>query len=153
MNRTKRIAILGALALLVALAGTAVANLERTAETPVRQLADEHDAPPDQDESEEPPDDVAVQRVADRLGTDPERVRALAAEHGFGTAVRLLAWEAAGADTDDVLRRRAAGQGWGVIAKDLELDVHPGLGSIIGNGAGHGREHAPGQQKDRGNDD
>jgi hypothetical protein len=37
--------------------------------------------------------------------------------------------------------------GWGRIAK--ELGVHPGLGSIIGQGGGHGHENAPGQQKDR----
>ena len=40
-----------------------------------------------------------------------------------------------------------SGMGWGQIAK--ELGVHPGIGSIMGQGGGHGRENAPGQQKDR----
>ena len=36
--------------------------------------------------------------------------------------------------------------GWGRIAK--ELGFHPGIGSIMGNGGGHGRDNAPGQQDD-----
>jgi hypothetical protein len=40
--------------------------------------------------------------------------------------------------------------GWGKIAKDLGFS--PGIGSIMGNGGGHGRDNAPGQQ-DRGSDD
>jgi hypothetical protein len=43
-----------------------------------------------------------------------------------------------------------SGMGWGRIAK--ELGVSPGIGSIMGNGGGHGRDDAPGQQ-DRGSDD
>jgi hypothetical protein len=35
--------------------------------------------------------------------------------------------------------------GWGQIAR--KLDVHPGLGAIMGNG--HGRENAPGQLKEK----
>ena len=34
------------------------------------------------------------------------------------------------------------GMGWGRIAH--ELGVHPGIGSIMGNG--HGKDDAPGQQ-------
>ncbi len=34
--------------------------------------------------------------------------------------------------------------GWGQIAKDLDVD--PGIGSIMGQGDGHGRDNAPGQQ-------
>jgi hypothetical protein len=34
--------------------------------------------------------------------------------------------------------------GWGRIAKDL--GVNPGIGSIMGNGGGHGRDNASGQQ-------
>ena len=41
--------------------------------------------------------------------------------------------------------------GWVQIAK--ELGVHPGLGSIMGQGGGHGRENAPGQQKGDGEGD
>lgn len=37
--------------------------------------------------------------------------------------------------------------GWRQIPK--ELGVHPGIGSIMGNGDGHGRENAPGEQEDQ----
>ncbi|MBW3612354.1 MAG: hypothetical protein KY392_00675, partial [Chloroflexi bacterium] len=64
---------------------------------------------------------------------------------------RLLAWEKAGVSIADGEARRAEGKGWGEIAK--ELGVHPGIGSVMGNGGGHGRDNAPGQHKDRGADD
>jgi hypothetical protein len=41
--------------------------------------------------------------------------------------------------------------GWGQIAKDL--GVSPGIGSIMGNGGGHGRDGAPGQNKGKGAED
>lgn len=141
MSRTSRIALLGALALLVVLAGTTFATRSPVAEPATRHHADEHEGP----------EDAAVQRVVERLDVDETRVRELAAEHGFGGAVRLLAWEKAGVEIAGVEARRAEGQGWGEIAK--ELGVHPGIGSVMGNGGGHGRENAPGQQKDRGADD
>lgn len=37
-----------------------------------------------------------------------------------------------------------SGMGWGRIAK--ELGFSPGIGAIMGNGGGHGRDNAPGQQ-------
>lgn len=138
MSRTRRIALLGALALIVALAGTALANRSPVSESSGVELADSH----------ETPEPAAVERVVDRLGVDESRVRELASEHGFGGAVRLLAWEAEGLSAEDiakVLERRADGVGWGQIAK--EFGVHPGIGSVMGNGGGHGRENAPGQQK------
>lgn len=141
MSRTSRIALLGAVALLVVLAGTTFATRAPVAEPATTQHADEHEAP----------EDAAVLRVVERLDVDEARVRELAAEHGFGGAVRMLAWEKAGASIADVETRRAEGQGWGEIAKDLGM--HPGIGSVMGNGGGHGRENAPGQQKDRGADD
>jgi hypothetical protein len=141
VTRTNRIALFGAIALLVALAGTTVANRAPVAEDPAPQLADEH----------ETPDPVAIERVVERLDADEARVRELASEHGFGGAVRLLAWEKEGVSIDRVIQRRADGEGWGEIAKDL--GVHPGIGSIMGNGGGHGRDTAPGQLKDRDGDD
>lgn len=141
MSRTSRFALVGALALLVALAGTTFANRSPVAEPATPVIADEHEGP----------EDAAVHRVVDRLGADETRVRELAAEHGFGGAVRLLAWEKAGVTIADVEARRSEGQGWGEIAKDLGM--HPGIGSVMGNGGGHGRDNAPGQQKDRGADD
>jgi hypothetical protein len=147
MNRRRRIPLLAALALLVALAGTALAN-----RTPGMDTA----APPSADEQEDAPDDIAIQRVVDRfaardIAVEPEQVRELAAQHGLGGAVRVLAWSAQGVSIEEVQQRRAEGQGWGVIARDL--GVHPGIGSIMGNGGGHGREGAPGQQRVRGADD
>lgn len=145
MSRTNRIAVFAALALLVAMAGTVLATRAPTAETPAPQLADEHEEGETEDEAA--PDDVVVDRVSERLGVDAARVRELAAEHGFGTAVRLLAWDQASDEVtvEDLLERRANGEGWGEMAKQLGL--HPGIGSIVGNGGGHGREGAPGQQR------
>lgn len=147
MRRTSRIALLAALALIVALAGNALGNRSPVADDPAPRLADEQ---------EEAPDAAVIDRVVERLeakdiDADPERVAELASEHGLGGAVRLLAWEAKGVSVDEVIERRAAGEGWGEIAKDL--GVHPGIGSIMGNGGGHGRENAPGQQRNADTDD
>ena len=141
MSRTSRIALLGALAMLVVLAGTTFATRSPVAEPATPHHADEHEGP----------EDAAVLRVVERLGADETQVRELAAEHGFGGAVRMLAWEKAGVEIGEVEALRAEGQGWGEIAK--QFNVHPGIGSVMGNGGGHGRENAPGQQKDRGADD
>ena len=156
MNRTSRLALLAAITLVVALAGTALATRTPVAETPPAPHAGEEEETRDeqaneQEEDEEAPGEEAVQRVVERLGADPARVRELAAEHGFGNAVRLLAWEAEDVPIDEVLARRDAGEGWGEIAKDF--GVHPGIGSVMGNGGGRGLDRAPGLQKDRGADD
>jgi hypothetical protein len=45
----------------------------------------------------------------------------------------------------DLKMLRNDGAGWGQIAKDLGLN--PGLGSVMGNASGHGRDSAPGQLK------
>jgi hypothetical protein len=151
MTRTNRIALLLAGVLVVAVAGTALAQRAPVADTPAPLQADEP----------EPIDDAAVERAVERLtehGIDAARVEELATEHGVGGAVRILAWadELEGTHTaDDIAGMRAEGLGWGQIAN--QLGVHPGLGSIMGNGNGngdgHGRDGAPGQQKDRGSDD
>lgn len=153
MSRTNRLALLLAGLLVVVLAGTALATRAPVADGPSTLHADDP----------EPVDEAAVDHAVDRLAdngieADPGRVGELAAEHGVGGAVRILAWadELEGDETiDEVVTMRADGMGWGQIAR--ELGVHPGLGSIMGNGGGngggHGRDHAPGQQKDRGSDD
>jgi hypothetical protein len=155
MSRTNRLALLLAGVLVVALAGTALAQRAPVADTPAPMQADEP----------EPIDAAAVDHAVDRLtdhGIDASRVEELATEHGVGGAVRILAWADELDDpeaVDDIIGKRGEGLGWGQIAK--ELGVHPGLGSIMGNGngngdgngVGHGREGAPGQQKDRGSDD
>ncbi len=149
MNRTNRIALLLAGVLVVVLAGTALATRSPAADGPSTLQADDP----------EPLDEAAVDHAVERLGArgieaDAQRVTDLATEHGVGGAVRILAWadELGGAvSADEIVAMRADGLGWGQIAK--ELGVHPGLGSIMGNGGGHGRDTAPGQQKDRDSDD
>lgn len=149
VSRMNRIALLLAGVMVVVLAGTALATRSPVAESPSRVQADDP----------EPLDEAAVDHAVERLGasgieTDATIVTELATEHGVGGAVRILAWadELEGTVTADAIAdMRADGLGWGQIAK--ELGVHPGIGSIMGNGGGHGRESAPGQQKDRGSDD
>ena len=147
MIRRHRLALLGALALVIVLAGTTFATRSPVADPGSTQLADEGEVP----------DEAALERIVDRLGstgleTSPEALGALAAEHGVGGAVRILAWTKDGTvSIEDVERRRAEGLGWGEIAR--ELGTEPGIGSVMGNGGGHGRANAPGQQKDRGADD
>jgi hypothetical protein len=150
MTRTNRIALLGAIALLVALAGTTFALRAPVADGPTPQLADDPEAPPDPEAI-----DRAVERLAaNEIDASADLLTELATEHGLGGAVRIVAWadELEGeATVDDIAERRAAGEGWGQIAK--ALGVHPGIGSIMGNGGGHGRDAAPGQQKDPADDD
>ncbi len=82
-------------------------------------------------------------------------MQSLSADYGLGGAVRLLAWaDATGMSLADLRALRDDGAGWGQIAHDL--GVSPGIGSIMGQGAGaagdHGRESAPGQQKPKPDD-
>lgn len=169
MNRTIRIGLAaGALALLV-VGGVLAAPSERGRERMAPVAASHQPASPGeqvdepevqtQDEDEGPPSQELLDRVVGRLAdagitTDADTVAALAADHGVGGAVRLLAWaDESGLSTTELADRFAAGMGWGEIA--AELDLHPGIGSIMGNaggngnGGGHGRANAPGQQKQR----
>ena len=119
----------------------------------------------DQSEAEDqgpPPTADEVARVVDRLAdagvdTDEDTVAALAADHGLGGAVRLLAWsEASGLSVDEIAAMRegsedSAPMGWGRIARELnaadpELDLKAGIGQIMGGG--HGRDNAPGQSEE-----
>ena len=118
--------------------------------------------PSDASEAEDqgaPPSAGEVARVVDRLAdagvdTDEDTVAALAADHGLGGAVRLLAWsDASGLSVDEIATMRAGSEddepmGWGRIARELnaanpELHLRPGIGQIMGGG--HGRDDAPGQ--------
>lgn len=149
MNRTNRFALLAAVVLLLVLAGTTLANRAPVAD----EGSPRHATDPEAVEPE------AVQHAAERLAANEiqisnELLTELATEYGVGGAVRIAAWSADPDDDVDVqgIRdMRAAGKGWGVIAR--ELGVHPGIGSVMGNGGGHGRENAPGQQKDSAGDD
>lgn len=137
--------------LIVIATGSALANRAVPAQDPSDQSeAEDQGAPPTADE---------VARVVDRLAdagvdTDADTVAALAADHGLGGAVRLLAWsDASGLSVDEIAAMRAGSEdeepmGWGRIARELndanpELDLRPGIGQIMGGG--HGRDDAPGQ--------
>ena len=118
--------------------------------------------PSDAEEQENPPTAEELDRIVDRLAdagvdTDATTVDELAAEHGIGGAVRLLAWaDESGLSVEEIAAMRAgtedsAPMGWGRLARELnaanpELDLHPGIGRIMGNG--HGRDDAPGQSGD-----
>ncbi len=152
MKRGNRIALLGGIALILVLSGTVLATRQPpAANEPAGISQDEEDAPPTAEE---------VAHAADRLRANEIEVddavfNDLAARYGVGGAVRVMAWAA---DPDDeatiesITAKRdgdgteGSAMGWGQIAKDLGF--HPGIGSIMGNGGGHGRGNAPGQQED-----
>lgn len=151
MSRGTRIALLVAAVLIVAVSGTVLATRQpQTADEPAQVTQDGDDAPPS-------PEKLA--RLSERLGVDQQVISDLAVEYGLGGAVRLVAWSADNPRDLDMAAIRAlrdgdgteeSRMGWGQIAK--HLGVHPGIGSIMGNGGGHGRDNAPGQQ-DRGTDE
>ena len=158
MERVKRLkpATIAAIAVLVIAVGSAFAVGQPT--TPRSPLLADESAEPQEQQDEAPPTEEDVAHAVERLlakgfSTDAAALAALAAEHGVGGAVRLVAWaDETGMSVDELVAMRADGMGWGLMAR--ELDVHPGLGSIMGNGGngngngnGLGREGAPGQQK------
>ena len=162
MNRTNRIALFAAAALLVAATGTVLATRAPSSPTEPAQLTSSHDAEPETEEQDAPATAEDLAHATERLEAAeipvPDGFADLAAAHGVGGAVRLAAWsEATGIAVADIAAMRGdgtegSGMGWGQIAKQLAEqghDVSPGLGSIMGNGGGHGRDDAPGQQKDR----
>lgn len=162
MTRTNRIALFAALALLVVLAGSALANRAPQVADEPAQVAASHEAE-EELEAEDLDEDTDAATVArERLleaGIDADAAEfdELAAVHGVGGAVRLYAWaDATGMTVDEIVDLRDGdGEGppvgWGVLAKELE--VHPGIGSIMGRG--HGPDGPPGLQNkpDRGADD
>ena len=156
MNRTNRIAILAALALLLGAAGTVIATRAPNSANQPSQLAqDDDDAPPTAEDLAH-----AAERLAANfpdLTVSDELLAELATEYGIGGAVRIIAWSEGNEEVMADIREMRDGDGteegamgWGQIAK--ALGKHPGIGSIMGNGGGHGRDNAPGQQG-RGEDD
>ncbi len=151
MSRGNRIALLVAAVLIVAVSGTVLATRQpQTADEPAQVTQDGDDTPPS-------PEKLA--QLSERLGVEQQVISDLAIEYGLGGAVRLVAWSADNPKNADMAAIRLmrdgdgteeSGMGWGEIAKDL--GVHPGIGLIMGNGGGHGRDDAPGQQ-DRGTDE
>jgi predicted NUDIX family NTP pyrophosphohydrolase len=146
MNRTDRIALVVVVLLVLVAVGGVAANV----------LPGGRAASNDQTESEDadgPPTAEDLAHATERLEAsgitvDDAVLNDLADRYGLGGAVRVLAWsDAADLDVEEITAMRDGtdtepGMGWGKIAK--ELDVHPGIGSIMGGG--HGRDDAPGQQ-------
>ena len=153
MNRRNRLALVAAGALVLTVSGVALALRPPGGAAEPAQITQDEEAPPTAED---------LAHAADRLranGLDDALLGELATQYGIGGAVRLIAWSSdneAGATLDEIRAMRdgdgteGSVMGWGRIAK--ELGVHPGIGSIMGNGGGGGRENAPGQQK-QGTDD
>jgi hypothetical protein len=163
VNRTFRIVIAGGVLALLVVGGALAAPSDRGRERMAPVAASHQPASPQaqlQDEDEDgPPSPELLDRLVDRLdnagiATDADTIAALAADYGVGGAVRLLAWaDASGMSTGQLADMFDSGLGWGEIAR--ELDLHPGIGSVMGNGGangppahanGLGRAGAPGQQ-------
>jgi hypothetical protein len=146
MTRSTRLAILGG-TLLVLVAGTALGTQALRPGTQGPLTASQEEEPDD------PPTAEDLAHAVDRLdaagiNATADELSALAADYGLGGAIRLLAWaDATGMSVADLRALRDDGAGWGQIAKDQNLDVNPGIGSIMGQGGDHGPGDAPGQQK------
>jgi hypothetical protein len=155
MSRTNRIALMAALALVLVVTGTVFATRAPNGPSqPAQVTQDEEDAPPTAEEIAH-----AADRLHDKLDitVDEAVFNDLVTTYGVGGAVRIMAWSNGDPDVIADIREKRdgdgtedSGMGWGKIAKDL--GVSPGIGSIMGNGGGHGRDSAPGQQ-DRGSTD
>ena len=152
MARTNRIALFASLALIVALAGTALATRAPQTSDESAQLAANHE---DELENEAENDDedglaVAIARLTEAgIEVDAPVFEDLATRYGQGGAVRLYAWAHATnyeySVEEIAAMRDGDGEpvGWGRLAKDL--GVHPGIGSIMGRG--NAPDGPPGQQK------
>jgi hypothetical protein len=158
MTRSNRLAGLGAAAMIVAATGAALAvRPPRGDEQPLVPAASQVA----EDETDAPPSAEALAHAQDRLEAsgitvDAAELSDLAGRYGLGGAVRVVAWaEKSGTSVADITAMRDGDgtpesvMGWGQIAK--ELGVHPGIGSIMGNGGGQGHDDAPAQ--DRGSDE
>lgn len=95
------------------------------------------------DDADGAPSPANLERIADALAaagitTTPEELAALADKVGVGGAVRILRFaQASGKTPAEILALFESGKGWGVIARELKLDVGPGNGSVMGKGNGH----------------
>ncbi|MEP6681119.1 MAG: hypothetical protein ABJB65_06530 [Chloroflexota bacterium] len=129
------------LLLLVVIGGSALAAARRPGanQTP-SLLAGSHqpEASEAAEAPETPPTAAELAHAVDRLKAhgitaDPVQLKTLAAKYGLGGAVRLMAWsKSTGKTVADLAAMRDGGTGWGQIAH--ELGVHPGIGSIMGDG-------------------
>ena len=147
MNRTDRISLAVVVLLALVAAGGAAANMLPAARDAASQETDAE--PEDGSSSADALAHAADRLAANGISVDDAVLNDLAARYGVGGAVRVLAWSHdSQLDVEEITAMRDGtdtepGMGWGKIAK--ELDLHPGIGSIMGNG--NGREDAPGQEK------
>ena len=138
MQRSTRI-LVGALVLILLLAGTALAA-RNLADHPSHGPMAASQAPKQSEAPEAPLTEAEAAHFVDRLHaagitTTLAAFRALAAKYGAGGAVRLMAWaKATGKSTADIAMMRDGGMGWGQIAH--ALNQSPGIGSIMGGGDG-----------------
>ena len=149
MTRTN--SLVPAIAVALILIATATVLVTRAVEPSGEPSASAAREPDDED----PPTADDIARAAERLAANGFEVSdtiltELAAEYGVGGAVRIVAWSQADPDRMDDLREmrdgdgsEGSGMGWGQIAK--ELGVHPGLGSIMGQGNDHKNSDEPGE--------
>ena len=159
MTRGNRLALMAAAVLILAATGTVLATRAPQSQEQPAELLTSHEAEPETEEA--PPTAEELAHAAERLtaGEIPfgdAQLADLAARYGLGGAVRILAWAAdpsVGMTAEEIAAMRdgdgTTSVGWGRLAK--ELGTHPGIGRIMGNGGGHGRDDAPGQQ-DEGSD-
>ncbi len=155
MSRGNRLALLAAATLVLAVSGTVLATRAPQAPNePAALLAPSDEAQPktaDSPPTAEELADVAERLIAREIPFDEGQLADFAARYGLGGAVRILAWAAdpSVAMTAAQIAEMRDGDGitsvgWGRLAK--EIGAHPGIGWIMGNGGGHGRDDAPGQQ-------
>jgi hypothetical protein len=144
MHRTNRLALLGAAALLLAVTGSVFGTRAPNEPAEPALVAASHQVEAENEAETDEADAEGLAHAQERLAArdlDTSRLEELAARYGVGGAVRLIAWSAAtSVPIDDLAAQRDTGgeggepMGWGRMAQDL--GVHPGLGSIMGNGNG-----------------
>lgn len=134
MNRTLRLLLL--VVVLITLTATAGA------------LALGGEGGADPEEASNP--DRVVELLDDAgISTDASALTGLAESYGMGGAVRVLAFaDAAGVDPSEITAMRDAGMGWRQIARELGIDIGPGIGWIM---SGNGQDQADSAKQGPGN--
>ena len=154
MPRNARI-LVGALVLVLLVAGTVFAARSNPGDHPPFPAAASHE-PKSSDDANETgaplTDDHAAQlidllKTAGIDGVTAAELKTLASKYGVGGAVRLEAWaKASGKSVSDLAAMFDGGMGWGEIAHqlngaDTSLNLSPGIGWIMSGGHGHGHGH------------
>jgi hypothetical protein len=79
------------------------------------------------------------------IATDASALTGLAETYGMGGAVRILAFaDAAGVDPAEVTALRDAGMGWRQVARELGIDLGPGIGWIMSGNGQADKDKGPG---------